>query len=111
MHRFLLRASAALLSVSFHSVVAADTRVDVSRIIDKTEAASILDEPVRDLSPRNGDGGDGYYSKSNYYSVNRGKSLVIRLHVAAPNANWPAKRASTDCGEQRPDANDRRPRR
>ena len=72
-------------------VVAADSRPDVSQIIDKTEASAILDEPVKDPNPRNGDGTDGYYSKCNYYSVNRGKSLIIRLQLPGPNAIGPEK--------------------
>lgn len=73
------------------SSLAADARIDVSRIIDKAEAESILGEPVKDPTPRNGDGQDGYYSKCNYYSANPGKSLVIRVHEPAPNAIGPAK--------------------
>src|SRR4029077_13521543 len=46
---------------------------------------------VRDPAPRSGEGADGYYSKCNYYSVRRGKSLVIRLQLPGPNAIDPAK--------------------
>ena len=70
-------------------VVAADSRPDVSQMIDKTEASAILGEPVKEPSPRSGDGTDGYYSKCNYYSVNRGKSLIIRLQLPGPNAIGP----------------------
>ena len=70
-------------------VVAADSRPDVSQIIDKTEASAILGEPVKEPSPRSGAGTDGYYSKCNYYSVNRGKSLIIRLQLPGPNAIGP----------------------
>ena len=65
--------------------------VDVSQIINKAEASAILGEPVKDPSPRSGDGSDGYYSKCNYYSVNRGKSLIIRLQLPGPNAIGPQK--------------------
>jgi hypothetical protein len=74
-----------------NTVLAADSRPDVGQIITKTEAAAILGEPVKDPSPRSGDGSDGYYSKCNYYSVNRGKSLIIRLQVPGPNAIGPQK--------------------
>src|SRR5260370_21882027 len=57
----------------------------------KAEAAAILGEPVKDPSPHSGDGSDGYYSKCNYYSVNRGKSLIIRLQLPGPNAIGPQK--------------------
>jgi hypothetical protein len=72
-------------------VVAADSRPDVSQIINKTEASAILGEPVKDPSPRSGDGSDGYYSKCNYYSVSRGKSLIIRLQLPGPNAVGPQR--------------------
>src|SRR6266702_1859784 len=72
-------------------VAAADSRPDVAQIITKTEASAILGEPVKDPSPRSGDGADGYYSKCNYYSVNRGKSLIIRLQLPGPNAIGPQK--------------------
>lgn len=70
-------------------VVAADSRPEVSQIINKTEASAVLGEPVKDPSPRSGDGTDGYYSKCNYYSVSRGKSLIIRLQLPGPNAIGP----------------------
>jgi hypothetical protein len=70
-------------------VVAADSRPDVSQIINKTEASAVLGESVKDPSPRSGDGTDGYYSKCNYYSVSRGKSLIIRLQLPGPNAIGP----------------------
>lgn len=70
----------------------ADARLDVSQIVDKPEAESILGELVKVPTPRNGDGADGYYSKCNYYSVTRGgKSLIIRLHQPAANAIGPQK--------------------
>ncbi|MEY2543300.1 MAG: hypothetical protein QOE81_761 [Verrucomicrobiota bacterium] len=74
-----------------NTVLAADSRLDVGQIITKTEAAAILGEPVKDSSPRSGDGSDSYYSKCNYYTVNRGKSLIIRLQVPGPNAIAPQK--------------------
>jgi len=72
-------------------VVAADSRPDVAQIINKTEAATILGEAVKDPNPRSGDGTDGYYSKCNYYSVKRGKSLIIRLQLPGPSAIGPEK--------------------
>ena len=72
-------------------VVAADSRPDIAQIVNKTEAATILGEAVKDPNPRSGDGTDGYYSKCNYYSVKRGKSLIIRLQLPGPNAIGPEK--------------------
>src|ERR1700736_2691655 len=71
--------------------LAADARPDVVQIITKGDAAEILGEPVKDPSPRSGEGADGYYSKCNYYSVRRGKSLIIRLQLPGPNAIGPQK--------------------
>ena len=72
-------------------IFAADSRPDVAKIITKDDAAAILAAAVKDPSPRSGDGADGYYSKCNYYSIPRGKSLVIRLQLPGPNAIDPAK--------------------
>ena len=72
-------------------VLAADSRPDVSKIISKADASALLGEPVKDPSPRSGDGADGYYSKCNYYSINRGKSLIIRLQLPGPKAIGPQK--------------------
>lgn len=80
-----------LFAAGLTNVVVADSRPDVSQIITKAEASAILGEPVKDPSPRSGDGSDGYYSKCNYYSVNRGKSLIIRLQLPGPNATGPQK--------------------
>jgi hypothetical protein len=63
---------------------AADSRVDVSAIINKAEAESVLATKVKDATPRNVQGGDGYYSKCNYYSVAPGKTLLLRIYQAAP---------------------------
>jgi len=66
------------------AVGAADDRPDVSQIIDKATAESVLGEAVRAPSPRNVDGKDGYYSKCNYYGATSTRSLVLRLYQAAP---------------------------
>jgi hypothetical protein len=69
----------------------AGNRPVVVQVITKSDASDILGEAVKDPSPRNGEGADGYYSKCNYYSVRRGKSLVIRLQLPGPNAIAPDK--------------------
>lgn len=69
----------------------ADNRPDVAQILTKSYVADILGEAVKDPSPRSGEGADGYYSKCNYYSMRRGKSLVIRLQLPGPNAIAPDK--------------------
>jgi hypothetical protein len=67
-----------------NAAFAADSRVDVSAIINKAEAESVLGTKVKDATPRNVQGGDGYYSKCNYYSVAPGKTLLLRVYQAAP---------------------------
>jgi len=86
-----LIASLALAIGLTNSISAADNRPDVAQIISKSDASDILGEPVKDPSPRSGEGTDGYYSKCNYYSVRRGRSLVIRLQLPGPNAIAPDK--------------------
>jgi hypothetical protein len=84
----ILRLFAAILAAVglTSSLIAADSRPDVAQIISKADAAAILGEAVKDPNPRSGDGTDGYYSKCNYYTAQRGKSLVIRLQLPGPNA-------------------------
>ena len=89
-----------LLVAAAHSIFPADTRPDVSRIIDKATAESILGETVRPPTPRNMDGADGYYSKCNYYALKPGKALIVRLRQAKPGSTDPQQelemiRAST----------------
>ncbi len=74
-----------------NSSLAADARIDVSQIIPKAEAESILGEKVKDPRPRNAQGKDGYYSKCNYYTVSRRKSLVIRVYQPGEGAVGPQK--------------------
>lgn len=67
-----------------HSLAAAETKPNVSTIVDKAAAESILGVEVRNPTPRNEDGRDGYYSKCNYYSTVPGKLLILRIYQAAP---------------------------
>src|SRR4051794_1438281 len=73
-----------LLAGGVIAAIAAEGRVDVSKIIDKAVAETILEEPVKAPAPRNEEGKDGYYSKCNYYSTSAKKRLVIRVYQAAP---------------------------
>jgi hypothetical protein len=63
--------------------LAGESHIDVSKIIDKAAAESILEEPVKAPSPRNVEGSDGYYSKCNYYSNDTKKRLILRVYQAA----------------------------
>lgn len=85
-----LLALAAVATGLTNTVFAAD-RPDVAKIFTKSDAADVLGEAVKDPTPRSGEGADGYYSKCNYYSLRRGKSLVIRLQLPGPNAIAPDK--------------------
>jgi hypothetical protein len=61
----------------------AGTPVDVSAVIAKSEAEKILGESVRDPTPLNVNGKDGYYSKCNYYSTKSVRSLLLRIRQAS----------------------------
>ena len=78
-----LIASSSILFAISSSVAAADPGIDVSRIIDQAAAESVLAVKVKEAEPRNVQGGDGHYSKCNYYSVPPGKMLLLRLYQAA----------------------------
>lgn len=65
------------------SVLAAGAKFDVSQIVDPTTAETVLDAKVKIAAPRNVQGGDGYYSKCNYYSATPGKTLLLRVYQAA----------------------------
>ena len=80
-----------LASCLTSSLSGADNRPDVAQIVTKSDAVDILGEAVREPSPRSGEGADGYYSKCNYYSTRRGKSLLVRLQLPGPNAIAPDK--------------------
>ena len=84
-------------------VWAAEDRPDVSQIVDKATAESVLGEAVKAPSPRNVEGKDGYYSKCNYYSASSTRSLVLRLYQAGSGFDvtkeLEAIRASTGAGK------------
>lgn len=83
MKSLLVRLGLILLAGAATTAIAAEGRIDVSQIIDKSAAEAILEEPVKAPSPRNVDGSDGYYSKCNYYSTDTKKRLIIRVYQAA----------------------------
>lgn len=92
-------AAISICALGLRTLVAADDRLDVAKIVDKATAESTIGEPVKPAASRNLDGKDGYDSKCNYYSATSSKALVLRLYQAAPG-NDPSKeldgvRAST----------------
>ena len=92
MRRLAAAAAFATLVCEFGQLQAApENRIDLAAVITKKEAEAALGEAVNDPQPRNGEGGDGYYSRCNYYSQNPGRSLVLRVRQAAPDQLAPAK--------------------
>jgi hypothetical protein len=78
-----LRLLVGLFAGAAVAAFAAENTFDVSKIIDKATAESILEGPVKAPEPRNVQGTDGYYSKCNYYSTDAKKRLVLRVYQAA----------------------------
>ena len=78
------RASRVSLIVSLLTIALAVAQkpIDVSTIVPKAEAEKILGEPVRNPTPLNVNGKDGYYSKCNYYSTKSVRSLLLRVRQA-----------------------------
>lgn len=74
---------AATIGLFVTSLGAADSKTDVSAIVDKAAAESILGTSVKDPMPINIEGNDGYYSKCNYYSAAPGRLLILRVYQAA----------------------------
>ncbi len=71
-----------IVSLLTISLWAAEKPIDVSAIVPKNEAEKLLGEPVRNPTPLNVNGKDGYYSKCNYYSAESGRSLLLRVRQA-----------------------------
>src|SRR5438067_7587531 len=72
-----------LISLLSISLLAAEKPIDISAVVSKTEAEKILGEPVRNPTPLNVNGKDGYYSKCNYYSSKSVRSLLLRVRQAS----------------------------
>src|SRR5436189_1817127 len=72
-----------IVSLLTISLRAAEGPLDVSAIVPKTEAEKILGESVRNPTPLNVNGKDGYYSKCNYYSTKSVRSLLLRVRQAS----------------------------
>jgi hypothetical protein len=72
-----------IVSLLTISLAAAQKPIDVSAIVPKTDAEKILGESVRDPTPLNVQGKDGYYSKCNYYSKKSVRSLLLRVRQAS----------------------------
>jgi hypothetical protein len=92
MSRLMAAAVVATLACEFSNLFGAnEKRIDLAAIVSKKEAEAALGEAVQDPQSRNEEGADGYYSRCNYYSVNPGRSLVLRVRQATGNQLAPAK--------------------
>ena len=75
-----------IVSLLTISLLAAEKPIDVSAIVPKSEAEKLLGEPVRNPTPLNVNGKDGYYSKCNYYSSKSVRSLLLRVRQASESS-------------------------
>jgi NAD(P)-dependent dehydrogenase (short-subunit alcohol dehydrogenase family) len=75
--------SAGIGIIMAQALVGAEAKIIIARIIDKDTAETVLEGPVKDPTPRNIDGRDGYYSKCNYYSLSGDKRLIVRVYQPA----------------------------
>jgi hypothetical protein len=92
MRRFVVVAVAATLVCELGTLFGApEKQIDLAAIVDKKDAESTLGEAVNDPQSRNDEGSSGYYSRCNYYSVNPGRSLVLRVRQASGDQLTPAK--------------------
>jgi len=92
MRRFVVVAAVATLVCELGNVLAAPEKpIDLAAIVGKKEVEATLGEAVNDPQSRNEEGADGYYSRCNYYSVNPGRALVLRVRQAAGDQLAPAK--------------------
>src|SRR5260370_19439484 len=61
----------------------AGDKIDVSKVVTKSDAEKILGVPVKDAKGRNQNGTDGYYdSEWSYYAVKGNKALVFDVLYA-----------------------------
>lgn len=81
------------------SIAQTENRPDVAAVVSKADAESILGESVKDAQSPNGGGGDGYYSRCNYYS-----QLVLRVRrdVGKIDAKKEFELLGADSGQLRP---------
>jgi hypothetical protein len=78
-----------LISLLSISLLAAEKPIDISAVVSKAEAEKVLGEPVRNPTPLNVNGKDGYYSKCNYYSTKSVRSLLLRVRQASEGSVEP----------------------
>jgi hypothetical protein len=92
MRRLVVVAAIATLVCELGNLLGApEKQIDLAAIVGKKEAESILGEAVSDPQSRNEEGADGSYSRCNYYSVNPGRSLVLRVRQVSGDQLAPVK--------------------
>ncbi|HSI14207.1 MAG TPA: hypothetical protein VK961_19315 [Chthoniobacter sp.] len=65
--------------------VQADEKVDISKVVTKSDAEKILGVAVKDAAGRNQQGKDGYYdSEWSYYATKGDKALVFDFLIGPP---------------------------
>src|SRR3954470_13624618 len=92
MRRVIAAGAMTAMLCAFAPLLAAEEKsIDLAAIITKVAAHGALGEAVKDPQARSDEGADGYYSRCNYYSENPGKSLVLRVRIAASGQLEPGK--------------------
>jgi hypothetical protein len=75
----------AVLTIAIVDLASANAgdKIDVSKVVTKSDAEKILGVPVKDAKGRNQNGTDGYYdSEWSYYAVKGNKALVFDVLYA-----------------------------
>src|SRR5712664_4217140 len=79
----------AVLTIAIVDLASANAgdKIDVPKVVTKSDAEKILGVPVKDARGRNQNGTDGYYdSEWSYYSVKGDKALVFDVLYAGREA-------------------------
>jgi hypothetical protein len=71
-----------IICAGVRSTTAGD-KIDVSKVVTKSDAEKILGVPVKDVKGRNQNGTDGYYdSEWSYYAIRGDKALIFDVLYA-----------------------------
>ena len=74
-----------IICAEINSVAVAAAKIDVSTIITKSEAETLLGEPVKDPQHSNKEGNNGLYdSECSYYTLKGDKAIVLDVLFAGP---------------------------
>jgi hypothetical protein len=68
-------------------VLFATEKVDISKVITKSDAEAVLGGPVKDAKGKNKEGADGFYDSDwSYYAVSGDKAIIFDFVVAGTKA-------------------------